>query len=44
MLITALEAEFAVQVDDEDLKVSLFESLGTLADYVARKIDERTPS
>lgn len=40
-LVTALEEHFAVQIDDDDLTVSLFATLGTLADYVARKHGER---
>lgn len=36
-LVTALEEQFSVQIDDDDLTVSLFATLGTLADYVARK-------
>ena len=36
-LVTALEEHFAVQVDDADLTVSLFASLGTLADCIVRK-------
>jgi acyl carrier protein len=39
-LVTALEAEFSFQADDADLTVALFATLGTLADYVARKRDD----
>jgi acyl carrier protein len=36
-LVTALEAHFSVQIDDADLTVALFATLGTLADCIVRK-------
>lgn len=36
-LVTAIEEEFDIQVDDDDLRVDLFENLGTLAEFVWRK-------
>src|SRR5262249_58124161 len=38
-LTTALEEHFVLHVDDEDLTVGLFATVGTLADYIARKLD-----
>jgi acyl carrier protein len=42
-LVTALEEHFAFQVDDTDLTEALFATLGTLAEYVARKREEAEP-
>jgi acyl carrier protein len=42
-LATSLEEHFSVQLDDEDLTVSLFATVGTLADCIARKLGERDP-
>ena len=36
-LVTALENRFDIEVNDDDLTVDLFKTVGTLADYVARK-------
>jgi len=36
-LIAALEEHFDIAVDDEDIRASTFETLGSLADFVARK-------
>ncbi len=33
-LVVALEKEFGLEVPDEDLRVELFESVKTMADYV----------
>lgn len=39
-LVSAMEKEFDILVPDEDLEISLFESLGTLTDYVLHRIDK----
>ena len=36
-LIGALEEQFDIQVDDDDISASTFETLGSLTDFVARK-------
>jgi acyl carrier protein len=38
-LIGALEEHFDIAVDDEDIRASTFETLGSLADFIARKRD-----
>ncbi len=35
-LSTKIEAEFDILIDDEDLTVSLFETIGTLAEHVKK--------
>jgi acyl carrier protein len=40
-LIAALEKQFDLEVDDEELTVQLFKSIGTLADFIATKSKER---
>lgn len=37
-LVAALEKEFDIEVQDEDLTVDLFLSIGTLSDYVLKKL------
>ena len=37
-LVAGIEKEFDIQVDDEDLTVELFKNLGTLAEYVSKKV------
>lgn len=37
-LVGALEDHFGIVIDDDDLSASTFETLGSLADFVARKI------
>ncbi|MGX9217139.1 acyl carrier protein [Massilia varians] len=37
-LVGALENHFGIVIDDDDLSASTFETLGSLADFVARKI------
>jgi acyl carrier protein len=37
-LVTRIEAEFGIFVDDEELNVDLFENIGTLAKYVGIKL------
>ncbi|HVN29680.1 MAG TPA: acyl carrier protein [Candidatus Binataceae bacterium] len=41
-LISALENRFDVEVSDDDLTVGLFKTIGTLAEYIAGKVEERT--
>ena len=36
-LVGALEDHFGIVIDDDDLSASTFETLGSLADFVARK-------
>lgn len=38
VLVTKIEAEFGIEIDDEDLKVELFKSVGTLAEHVQKKL------
>ena len=40
-LVTAIEAEFDIVIDDDELTVGLFETIGTLATCVQRKMDEK---
>jgi acyl carrier protein len=37
-LVTGIEQEFGVQVEDEELTTGLFQTLGTLTDYVVEKL------
>lgn len=37
-LITALEDHFSITVEDDDIGAATFETLGTLADFVAAKL------
>lgn len=43
-IIFAVEEEFGIEVDDEDLRVELFNSVHTLTDYVRRKQGEMSTS
>ena len=36
-LVGALEDHFGIAIDDDDLSASTFETLGSLADFVAQK-------
>jgi acyl carrier protein len=36
-LIAALEDRFGIMIDDDDISASTFETLGSLADFVAQK-------
>ncbi len=36
-LVGALEDRFGIAIDDDELSASTFETLGSLADFVARK-------
>lgn len=37
-LLTALEDEFGIIIDDEDVSAELFETLGSLADFLTGKV------
>ena len=37
-LITALEEHFGIAVDDDEISAATFETLGSLADFVAAKL------
>ncbi len=37
-VITALEEEFGFIVDDDEISAETFETLGTLSDFVSRKL------
>jgi acyl carrier protein len=39
-IITALEEQFGIVVEDDDISASTFETLGTLAQFVQQKLDE----
>ncbi len=39
-IIVGLEEEFEIQIPDEDLRVELFDSVKTMADYVRGVISE----
>lgn len=40
-LVSAVEEEFDIQVDDADLTVGLFKNIATLAEYVLKKSSEQ---
>ncbi|HIC68159.1 MAG TPA: acyl carrier protein [Candidatus Latescibacteria bacterium] len=42
-IIFAIEAEFGIDVDDDDLRVELFASVRSLVDYVEARLAEPTP-
>ena len=37
-VISALEEQFGIAVDDDDISAATFETLGTLADFVGSKL------
>ena len=39
-LVTQLEEQFGIMVDDEEISAETFESVGSLADFVDRKLAE----
>jgi acyl carrier protein len=39
-LVVGIEKEFEISLPDSDLTVELFQSVGTLTDYIMRKISE----
>lgn len=38
-VLTALEDRFHILIDDDEVSGELFESIGSLADFIARKLD-----
>ena len=42
-IIFAIEAEFGIVVDDDDLRVELFASVRSLVDYVEARLAEPAP-
>ncbi len=38
-LLTALEERFGITIDDDDIDGATFANVGTLADFVAAKVD-----
>ena len=40
-LVAGIEKEFDIQIDDDDLTVDLFKNIGTLAEYVLKKMIEK---
>jgi acyl carrier protein len=40
-LVAGIEREFDIEIEDDDLTVELFNSIGTLAEYVSQKITEQ---
>lgn len=41
-VVFALEAEFGIEVEDEELRVELFATIQSLVDYVGRKLGEQS--
>lgn len=39
-LVTQLEEQFGIMVDDDEISAETFESVGSLADFVDRKLAE----
>lgn len=39
-LIAAIEDRFGIVIDDDDISASTFETVGSLADFIARKTAE----
>jgi acyl carrier protein len=39
-LVLSIEAEFGISVPDTDMTATLFETIGTLTDYVLHKLSE----
>jgi acyl carrier protein len=40
-LITALEERFSISVDDDEITADVFETVGTLTDFVEKKLSNR---
>jgi acyl carrier protein len=38
-LVAGIEKEFDIQIDDDDLTADLFKDIGTVAEYVLRKME-----
>ena len=43
-VLTALEDRFDILIDDDEISAELFESVGSLADFIAAKLDDRRSS
>src|SRR5262245_57587092 len=41
-LVLSLEEEFGISVPDTDMTVTLFETIGSLATYIAQRLSEQT--
>jgi acyl carrier protein len=41
-LVLSIEEEFGISVPDTDMTATLFETIGTLARYIAEKLSEQT--
>ena len=41
-ILTALEDEFEIIIEDDEIDASIFESIGTLLTYVEEKVGETT--
>lgn len=41
-VVTAIEEQFGIVVDDEDLTEETFATMGNLTDFVDRKLEEQT--
>lgn len=39
-VLTSLEEEFGIVVDDDEIEASIFASVGSLADFVAAKLEQ----
>lgn len=39
-LITALEEHYGIVIEDDEISAETFETLGSLSNFVARKLDE----
>jgi len=37
-VLTAIEEEYGVEIEDDEIEASLFESVGTLTEYVESKV------
>ncbi len=41
-LAAGIEKEFGIQIDDADLTLDLFKSIGSLAEFVLEKIEQKS--
>ena len=41
-LITALEEKFGIVIEDDEISAAVFETVGSLANFVEKKIDVQT--
>jgi len=37
-VLTMVEEEFGIEIDDDEVSADIFETVGTLADFVSRKV------